>query len=127
MVHLQRVDGPVCLGKSLWVVPYPFLACRCLLAARTVLGVPNTAAARPLSTERSVENDLLLLERVFNIASTGELGSWLAPATGVWAVTENVFRDRVAWEEVNADSFSGPLGSVYTSTISVQACTVALG
>jgi hypothetical protein len=125
LIHLQRVDRPVCLGESLGIVLYPFLACGCLLAAGT--SVPNTAAASPLSTERSVEYNLLLLECVFNVAGTGELGSWFAPAAGIRAVTENIGRNRVAWEEVNADGFGGPLSRIYTPADLVQACTVALG
>jgi hypothetical protein len=106
------------------MVSYPFFTCRCLLAAGAF--VPNTAAARPLSTERSVEDDLLLLECILDIAGTGELGSRLTPAAGVWAVTEDVFRDGVAGEEVNADGVGGPLSCIYTTTAFVQACTVAL-
>jgi hypothetical protein len=80
-----------------------------------------------LPTEGSVEYNLLLLERIFNVASTGELGSWFAPAAGIGAVTEDIFRNGVAWEEVDADGFGGPLSRVYTPADLVQACTVALG
>ena len=125
LVHLHGVDRPVRLCESLGVVLDPFFACVCLLAAGAL--VPNTAAARPLSTESSVEYDLLLLECALDVAGAGELGSWLAPAAWVWAVTEDVFRDGVARKEVNADGIGGPLCRVDTATTLVQACTVALG
>lgn len=124
LIHLQSVDFPVGIRKCLWVVPNILDACRCLLRAGA--RVPNALAASPLTTKGRVKYNLLLLKSLRNVAATNELGSWLAPTTGVRAVTQYVLRNRIAGEVEDTNRICCPLCSVHASSDRVEAGAVAL-
>lgn len=106
-VHLQAVDEPVRVLKRGRVVLDKGLARRGLGAAYCV-GAPDVAG--PVAAERDVEDELLIVDLVVDVAGSCKLALRQTPAGGIGGAAGDVRRDASAGEEPDADGFTGPFG-----------------
>lgn len=128
--HLQVVDGPVRLLKLLRIVGHKLYTRLCSRPTITSLAtLYNTTlpppfpqgqyippaihrrssphAARPVAAESGIEDDLVVLELLVELAAALEVCVWRAPASRVGRV--DVLWDGPAREEPDLDVRGGPL------------------
>ena len=124
-VDLQSVDGPIAILEGARIILNVLLAGRGFGRARRRRG---PIIARPVAAEGNVEDHLLILEELVNVAATGKHGGRLSPVGWIRRVAENVARRISATrEEEDVDGLRGPLHGIYTSAVGVKSGAKAVG
>jgi hypothetical protein len=117
LIYPEGIDLPEGVCESAGIVLHKSLTARSFRGANRVLS-PDVAG--PVTAEGHVENDVVVLEVLVNVASTLKLGGWLAPPTWVGVATRKVARDCASREEPDADGIACPFRSVDSSTICIE-------
>ena len=108
---------PIRLRHLLRVLSHILLTRRRSSRARTAF--PD--ASGPLATERRVENEVVVLEVIVDVALPRKLRRRLPPRTWVRRLGVNVRRDLRAGEEPDLDRAARPLRRVHAAAIGVEA------
>lgn len=126
MVDLERVDRPVSVDEGRGVVLDEILTRRGFGAACRV-GGPDVAG--PVTAESGVEDDLMILEELVDVATTSERRQRSAPVARIGISGSDVRGDAGAREEPNGNGRAGPLGRVHAplTVVEAGAVGVALG
>lgn len=123
MVDLNRVDGPVSGSESSWVGPHvPFTAS----LTGTTAATPHRS--RPISTERSVEDNVLVREIAVDVASTSsiERHDRSSPVSSNRLTVLDISWDVSTLEEPDVDSGALPLHGVDSTTDIVEVVSVRI-
>jgi hypothetical protein len=78
----------------------------------------------PIAAEGDVEDQLLIVDVLVDIARASELSLWQTPIRWVGIAASDVRWYGVTREEVDADSFTGPFRSVDAATVRVESGAV---
>lgn len=76
--------------------------------------------ASPVSAEGVVEDELVVLEPLLDVASTSEVGIWDTEFSSVGLVQGYASRDLAAREEPHLDGFGSPFHGVDAASISIE-------
>lgn len=124
MIDFEGVDAPVSVHEGGGVVLHEGLAIRCFGGAGTI-AAPDIA--RPVAAEGRVEDDLLVLEIMVDVAAALEFRDGVSPAGGIRVAAGDVGWDAAAREEPDADGVAGPFCRVDTTAGRVEAGAVGGG
>ncbi len=114
--HPDTLNKPIRLQHLLRMLRHILLARRRL--SRTCPILPHPAG--PLPAKRRVEDQVVVLEVLVDIARAGELRRRLAPAARVGVAGFDILRDFGAGEEPDLDGLGGPLGGIDAAAVGVE-------
>jgi hypothetical protein len=123
LVHLEGVDSPESVGKGLRVVADVVIAGWCLGCTRA--GRPSVTG--PITAEGGIKDDVEVLEDSIDVARVlYPLGRRRTPGAWVRVVSGNAIRDGATREEPNGNRITGPLCSIDTAVVVIEAGAVRL-
>lgn len=120
---LQAVDPPVGIGKRARLPSNIIDARGCHIRAACIL--PDIPC--PVSTERDIKDNLMVVEKVVDIASSREGTRRRAPVPRLRVPRQRICGDLVAREEPDFDEVCVPLHCVDTAAAVVVVEAVAVG
>lgn len=120
LVNLERVDEPVRILESAWVVLHKGIArtAMCSRAAST----PRTT--RPSAAECIIEDDLVVGKVVVEVA-TGEMALRFAPTLRVRRRPRYIAWSSAFWPEPYRDGVASPLHRIDATAVTIEAGAVA--
>lgn len=83
---------------------------------------PNIGS--PVTAEGQVEDEVVVLEMLVDLAFTFKSRSWLAPSTWVRVAAREVVGHCASWEEPDADGFACPFCRINSTTIRIEPAAV---
>lgn len=126
MEDLQGVDLPELINKSGRVIGNKCSTCGIASRCCTSFSSPNSITE--ITTEVSVDDDLLVEEVVFDVGTIAtEVLNRSAPSAWVWVATVNVPWIVGSRETPDFDGVFGPLHGENTSAVVVETLTVLRG
>jgi hypothetical protein len=118
LVDLERIHTPESIRESSRVVLHKRFTSWCLLSTSS-LGVPHGTG--PVTTESSVEDDLVVLEVRVPVTSVSDKGCcWSTPPSRVGVGPEDISGLLALLPEPNFNARGSPFGSVDTSAVAVE-------
>lgn len=138
MINLDRTNSPIPIlispitfynmegknshvGKSTRIIRNILITSRCKTTTNRIRS-PNCPT--PLTTECSIEDNVMIFEMIIDVTTTLEVGCWGSPCGRVRSTICDVGGDGTRGEEPDANKIGCPLSRIDTAVIGVESGTV---
>ena len=121
LVDSQALHGPVRIHESVRCIGDV-----CFTALRYPSALIGKGRAGPITAESCVEDELLAVEFLSEVAGAGKARDGLGPGRGVWVTTADVGRDGLPVEEVDRDFVICPFRGEDAAVVLVESSTIGV-